>query len=335
MLLTTKIRMKEAFLKNSCGVSRITTGQIQLLNIVIETYKANFTIDSNSQVFIPTAKANQLTKNYRQILDACCIFKGYYNWDNSTCDLIIGWREEFVDFCISMMEWEFRQISKLAGKKKLNDAEKLLDWDLRPGADKNNYKQTDNSCRYYAKVQNMPRDMKKQVFKGCIDADMVNCHANLFLKYVLDNVMPEQNDFKMMLQEPEEFIRKIVDTNAFTNGIYWSEGTERCKAKRMRARLFNPKPGQRLKNIGVEWYDALANFIYDALSECGIDNSHKFFTAIEQQRIDEAVEAVGPQNVVSNMHDGLLLDGPANLDLQSLEEILSRATGMQWKCSRF
>ena len=335
MLLITKIRMKEDFLKKSCGITRMTSGQIQLLNLIIETYKSNFSIDSNSQVFIPTPNAKKLTNNYRQILDACCVFKGYHNWENSTCDLIIAWREEFIDFCIGMMEWEWKQISKIAAKKKLNDAEKKLDWDLRPGADKSNYKQTQDSCRYYAKVQNMPKEMKKKVFKGCIDADMVNCHANLFLKHVLNGEMPNNKDFRMMLEDPELFIQKIVNTNAFTNKVYWSEGTERDKAKRMRARLFNPKPGQKLKSIGVDWYDALADFIYESLSECGIQNSHKFFTAIEQERIDEAIEAIGPDSVVSNMHDGLLLDGPANLDLESLEKILAKATGMEWKCSRF
>jgi hypothetical protein len=320
-----KKKLVVEFLHNNCGIVRIRGGQVDLINKLVNLYKTSW--NSPEALYISSSEAQRMTNKYRDILDASCYFKGYSSRLEGVCDRIIGWREEFVNFCIRSWEEDFKMMRAKA------KADSAL-W-LRPGSDKANYTQTDKSCRYYAKVQNMPRKVKEGVYKGCIDADMVNCHAQLFWRHILKGDYQGNQDMQQCIESPEAFLGRISDSNAWSKEVIRQEECPRKRSKRMRSKLFNPPNQGKPRPVGCDWYDNLAQWILERLESAGIDNCHKYFTAIEQECLADAMGAVGNDNVVVNMHDGFILDSPQEVTPTEVEKILNLATGMPWKCVRY
>jgi hypothetical protein len=309
------------FLRSECGIQRIRSGQLDLIKRLQEMYRGGW--GSADEQFIRTSEAQRLTNRYREILNASCRFRGYSNRLEGVCDRVVGWREPFIDLSIKCWEEQFREMRR-------GDSS----W-LRPGANPNNYIQTDKSCRYYARVQNMPRAIKERVFRGCIDADMVNCHAQLFWRHILKGEFWGNRDMQQCIEEPEAFLGRISDSGAWTEEVCLAEDCPRKRSKRMRSKLFNPPKGGKPNPVGVKWYDDLTQWILERLESAGVDNCHKYFTAIEQERLGVAWDAVGRDTVVSNMHDGFIMDCPGpEVTTEALEEILQSATGMPWRCHR-
>lgn len=324
-----------AWLRGPNGISRVFDGQLELMDLIFKTWSAHPNIERDEQVFIPTARAKSMTNQYRKIMDSVCKRKGYHSHAGGVCDLIVAWLPQFSDHCIDLLKREL--VAVQAARRSGMDAQGApeLRWSLRPGYDKSNYKQTEESNRYYAEVQNMPREVKQRVYESYWDADMINCHAAIFSKWILGGDESGNADFDLMMAEPGAFLQKIIDTGAFTYRVWNSNDEPIKRAKRMRSKLFNPPKSGTIKRIGVEWYDDLAHWINEQLNEAGVSNAHMYFTALEQELIDLAAKAVGEENVCVNMHDGMILEPDAAIDPQEITAILESATGMKWKCRRF
>ena len=319
----------KSFLKDNCNVSRATDGMVELVEVFLSIKQSHPRIKQKDNIFYPAQKMHDKTqKHYQQIRNACCVMLHCASAEAGRCDKIVNWTPPFNELFIELAEqriaWEYKHV-------KLNEKKQKFSFQFVPGAWIHNYHKTDSSNRYYHPCQNISREEAAVIYKGCIDFDMVAAFPSIFCKVVLDEETHPMLD--LCMRDPEHFLQLIIDHDAFTQDVRESDKSPREKAKDMRSKLFHPPANGRPWPVGVIWYDNLQKFIIRKLGDkVGIEKAHLFFTAVEQEVLEQAMQFVGYRNVVRRMHDGfnaINIDDPHDV-LASIEE----ATGYRWKWSR-
>jgi hypothetical protein len=327
-LLTLRKQQIKDFIRNNSEVSRVSDGMVELVEAFLEIKQSNPRIKKKDDIFFPADKMQSFSRNYQAIRSICCVTLNCGSSFSGKCDRIINWTSEFNELFISLAEqriaWEYKNI-------RLNSKKQKFNFQFIPGAWIHNYKKTETSNRYYHPCQNLTREEAAVIYKGCLDFDMVSAFPSIFCKVVMEDETHPMLD--LCMRDPEHFLQLIIDHDAFTEDVRNSEDSPRDKAKAMRSKLFHPPANGRPWKVGVIWYDNLQRFIIRKLSDkVGIDKAHLFFTAVEQEVLEQAMECVGYKNVVRRMHDGF---NAINIDnaqdaLASIEE----ATGYKWKVNR-
>lgn len=328
----------KAFIRlNVFGVKRITPNMIKLMEVFLSFFQQHPQIDIDNEVFIPAKEMQSLVRDYQSLRDACFKMKGFHDRNNSKCDRIIGYTEQFLGLTTNILKTRFLEQNKRRTNHKLYNTLSVVNKEvckegsnrnMIPGAAVENYRTSENSARHYIWLQNLTRDMKKEIYTGLSDLDIVGCFPNIFYKEILkgecDNV-----DMQMMIHYPEQFLNMlIIDNVAQKLYPYKNLPQNRDSAKIARSRLFHPpKSGRKPKASGVEWFDNLQSYIIDNLNACGITDAHMYFTTIEQRIITQAIPVVGDNNVILRMHDGFIVDVK---DTEEVIRQLASQTGYTW-----
>ena len=316
---------------------RIGGGHLALLRLLLDAYRKG-----TDDCYIPAKEMQELTRDYALIRDCVCIMKGYHNKDESVCDRIVGWKSAFSDFVILILKEEnrtlraYRQTLKTTTTTILSVVIKEYsntdhnNIPLFPGADAMNYTNGNgNGARLYHPDQGLSKEMRRIKFSGFVDFDIEACFPNIFRRMLKENGIYEHPMFTQMCDHKDQFLRHIIDTNAFTYAMrYDYRHSVEKKAKSMRSRLFHPDSSFVLQRIGVEWYDDLGKWIAQCLRAMNVETAHMFFTTYEQAIIDKAFEVVGRDSVILRMHDGFVAD--INGDLTQILQQLNEITTFKW-----
>ena len=320
----------DTFLKSHCSAKRSSQSQRELVLQWLSIKFQHMQIEPEDQVFFPADKQERLCqRNYKSIRDAVAIMKNYSNHAEGVCDLITGWTDEFDQLFISILNSRIKLEKKQCKQKSKQQKFQFL---LIPGADESNYRKTERSNRLYHPAQNLTREQKSSIYAGMLDFDIVSCFPQIFKQHVLGPGVTHPM-LDLMLDHPDTFLQLIQDSNAYTNDVRSSGMDGRSKAKRMRSRLFHPPAEGRLRRINVRWYDDLADWIQDRLTEVtekGME--HLFFTAVEQVIIDTAMDVIGRKRVRLRMHDGFIASEIEDAD--EVLRMLESSTGFRWKCNQ-
>lgn len=326
----------KAFIRqNVFGVKRITPNMINLMEVFLSFFQRNPQIEIDDEVFIPTEVMRKCVMDYQSFRDACFKTKKFSNRQDKKCYLIVGYTEQFLGLITNILK--IRYLEQKRRRSKLNNTLYMLNKELCkessntnmiPGAVVENYRTSDNSARHYIWLQNLTRDMKKEIYTGLSDFDIVGCFPNIFFREVLKG---ECDNFymQMMIDQPEHFLNMLITDNV-AQKLYPHKHLphNRDSAKIARSRLFHPPTsGRKPKASGIDWYDDLQSYIIDNLNACGITDAHMFFTTIEQRIITQAIPVVGHDNVILRMHDGFIVN------IQDTDEIIKQLesiTGYAW-----
>lgn len=319
------------------GVKRIGKGMISLIERFVEFKKRNVKIDEAVEVFISSAEMRSYARDYAPFRDACFRMKGYSNYRNGKCDLIIGYTSAFEDLFIALLKAQLQYhlpstplylANKVCGNTNHNYD---LIGNLTPGADVSLYHQTEKSPRYYIWLQNLSKEDKKFVYEGCVDLDITACHPTIFFNEVLHR-QTDNPYMNMMIKDPDAFLNALIDAKVYKRLYpHVTVTDERAAAKDARSRLFNLQPGGLHNKSGVIWYDELQSMIIRTLEAFGISDSHKFFANHERKIVQTAIAHIGAEHVVLLMHDGLIL---RNVDPQVAAALAATTTGYAWKWAR-
>lgn len=296
------------------------------MELLYKTYRSHTKIGIDDEVFIQAAEMQDCTQQYAIIRDACCVMKGYHNRDAGICDLIIGWSTAFSDAMFIIMQEEFKSRFLSWNRSRGDQSLYILNKDF-PGVSPMNYTASDKTHRLHHRDQNIPKTMKRLLFKGCTDYDIQACFPNIFRKNILKGKSCDMIDF--MIDRPDEFLQLIIDADAFTHLLRIdTKQSSRQKAKVMRSRLFHPPAKGPLPRTGCSWYDDLGDIIGAWLHESGIEKPHLYFTMIEQEIIECAFDAFGRDDILLRMHDGFIAWGTD--DIVDKLRRLESATGYKW-----
>lgn len=345
------LSLYRSFLKDNVpSIKRIGKGHIALLQHIAEVAAQNLKIDVQDEIFIPSKTMQSLCYDYAPIRGACCIMKGYSNHLSGDCDLIVGWTEELSDLVtfilrdsVASLMISRRSVPPTLRPKQSDAAIELslyvvlsalpnfkLHNITLPGADVANYKIKETTHRPIHPLQSIPKATRSIIFKGAIEFDMAACFPNLFRKHILRGEIPEHPLFTEMVDDKNAFMDRIISTDAFTYDLKNERGTSAAKA--MRSRLFMPncKSGvPTLKNIGVQWYDELKDWIISQMQT--IDNAHLYFTLHEQVAMEEAMAVIGRETVLIRIHDGFIADLAPHISLAQAVTEMEAVTGMRWE----
>ena len=299
------------------------------MELLYNTYRSHTKIGMDDEVFVPSATMQSLTRDYVSIRNAVCVMKGYSNFADGTCDLIVGWTPAASDAMFCIMQEEFKS-RFLSWNRSREDQSLYLVIKEFPGACPMNYTSSDKTHRLHHRDQNIPKVMKRLLFKGCTDYDIQACFPNIFRKNILKDKNWEMID--LMIDRPDEFLQLIIDADAFTHLIRIdTKQSARQKAKVMRSRLFHPPAKGTLPRTGCDWYDDLGDIIAMHLRQSGIEKPHLYFTMIEQEIIECAFDAFGRDDILLRMHDGFIAWGTD--DIVDKLQRLHAATGYKWSAS--
>jgi hypothetical protein len=317
-----------------------TRGRMRVLTLCIEAFMRKNPRETDSSdpdprkryahlPFIPARSMQRLTDDYRTIRDASCELLGYSNRHQGFCDRIVGWKDGFL-----ALVWELVRVVREEGTTPSTPG-------LRPGADWNLYSAGSRSNRLYHPAQSLPSSVKRLIYGGCWDVDIVACHPRLLRRALLGRTeenlrsVAELPLLREAVEDPEAFLTRLQGERWGWWGRLKGACGGRKIAKVMRARLLNPPSEGKLRRTGVGWYDELAAQVSSAVRELarleGWSTPHLLLTALEREVILAATDAVGSDKVVLNMHDGLVLTPQAAPDAQSLATTLMEATGLAWK----
>ena len=313
------------FLQEQCGITRIASGQEEIIIIFYNLWMDARKIDSDKEIFVPSTRLKKLSKRKYQIIrDACCVMKGYSSHLEAKCNLIVGWTASFDALCFAILK---HLVSKgREGEEHYTGTIRNL---TIPGADTSEYMHTENSqYRWYHNLQNLDKEQKAIVFDGSHDFDIQACFPSIFHNNCSFWDRPEEYD--TMIEEPELFLQKIIDDDCFTYKIRTKDLTPRQKAKCMRSRLFNPPRVGKLQRTGIQWYDNLADWILETLQQNQVFDAHNWFTQKEQEYVEKAFQVIGHDNIRLRMHDGFISKPVDCIDttLQRLKEV----TNLNWTC---
>ena len=295
------------------GLKRLGKGIKEVIDLYFQKKLLYSSIKADDQVFIPSKILNQHSKkHYKRIRDSMCQMKGFSSHITGTCDLIVGWKPRFSDVVIKILKRHaIFKSGSVRNRKFYNDL---------PGADWTKYAQVSTSGRYYISYQNLSKEYRNILFKGCDDIDIKACYPSIFLSelqsYIYYNnlqtwYLTELRPLLTRLDNSDTLLAEIERADIYVHGSV--ELMPRERAKMLRSRLFNHKVNKRTgmigpnRHVGCDWYDQLSDTIYDTLLMLNIDNSHLFFSTKEQIIIQKAVDVVVRENVLLNMHDGLIL----------------------------
>lgn len=307
---------------------------ISLVELFLQFKRNKINIATEDEVFIPAALMRKHVKNYVPFREACFIMKGYSNHISGKCDLIIGYTESFDALFLELLKLQYRLSLSLplhytCPLRKLDNVHHNFEilGTLTPGADVNQYHQTDKSPRYYIWLQNIGKEQKREIYSGCIDFDITACHPMIFWKEVLKERTTNPY-MKTMIEQPEIFLQTLIDHKIHSR-LYPNKkiDNERDAAKDCRNRLFNLSLDNKHKQSGVQWYDELQDYIIKEMHEMSICEPHKFFCRHERKIIESAIDIIGEENVVLLMHDGLIVKSLTNVTINNLQQ----QTGYTWK----
>ena len=295
------------------NLKRIGKGIKEVISLYFNLKLKNSSINVNDQVFIPTSILKKHSKkHYQTIRDACCIMKGFSSHINGTCDNIVSWKPKFADVVIKIL--------KRHTCFKHNSVRNRRFYDELPGADWTKYAQVNTSGRYYISYQNLSKEYRTILFKGCDDIDIKACYPSILFRDLTDYInynilqagdLTELRPLLNRLANTDKLLQDIIDADIYVHAA--KNKTPRERAKMLRSRLFNHKINKKtaiiqpLKHLGCDWYDKLGDMIYDTLLMLNIDNSHLYFSTQEQIIIQQAIDIIKRENVLLNMHDGLIL----------------------------
>ena len=324
----------KAFIRqNVFGVKRITPNMVKLMEVFLSFFQRNPQIEIDDEVFIPAKDMQEIVREYQPFRDACFKMKGFHSRADSKCDRIVGYTDQFLGLITNILKVRYLEQKNRSRYNTLYMLNKELtkessNTNMIPGADVENYRTSDNSARHYIWLQNLTRDMKKEIYTGLSDLDIVGCFPNIFFREVLKG---QCNNFymQMMIDQPEHFLNMLI-TDSVAQKLYPHKclPQDRDSAKIARSRLFHPPTsGRKPKASGIQWYDELQSYIIDNLNTCGITDAHMFFTTIEQRIITQAIPVVGDNNVILRMHDGFIVT------IQDTEEVIKQLevlTGYAW-----
>jgi hypothetical protein len=355
MSSVTHLSLYRSFLKDNVpSIKRVGKGHIALLQYIADVAAQNLKIEATDEVFIPSKTMRSLCYDYAPIREACCIMKGYSNHLSGDCDLIIGWSEALNDLVTVILRdsvaslminrrsalqsqeglWPTKQTDVIDAISLYVANNALPNFKLHnitlPGADVANYKTKETTHRPIHPLQSIPKATRSIIFKGAIEFDMAACFPNLFRKHILRGEIAEHPLFTEMVDDKNAFMDRIISTNAFTYDLKNERGTSAAKA--MRSRLFMPncKSGiPTLKNIGVQWYDELKDWIISQMQT--IDNAHLYFTLHEQIAMEEAMAVIGRETVLIRIHDGFIADLAPHISLVQAVTEMEAVTGMRWE----
>jgi hypothetical protein len=326
----------KAFIRqNVFGHKNMTANKIKLMEAFLSFFQRNPQIKIEDEVFIPAKDMQKILREYQPFRDACFKMKGFHSKANSKCDRIVGYTDEFLGLVTNILK--VRYLEQKKRRSKLYNTQSVVslgltkessNTNMMPGAAVENYRASENSARHYIWLQNLTRDMKKEIYAGLSDLDIVGCFPNIFFREVLKG---ECNNFYMnlMIVYPEHFLNMLITDNV-AQKLYPHRRLpqDRDSAKIARSRLFHPPTsGRKPKASGIGWYDDLQHYIINNLNACGITDAHMFFTTIEQRIITQAIPVVGANNVILRMHDGFIVN------VQDTEEVISQLqsiTGYAW-----
>jgi len=331
--------------ENVPSIKRIGSGHIALMELLYKNYRSHTKIGIDDKVFVPSATMQSLTRDYVSIRDATCIMKGYSNFADGTCDLIVGWIPAFSELSIRLQTEAVKtalsirrsgeSILYLVIKEKANE-HKALSQAFFPGADLTGYAPpTDKTHRPTHWLQNMKREHRRVAFAACMDFDIQSCFPQIFRQRVLQEgtyPIAEHPFFQKMVDEPEAWIASLIAADCWTYTIrqdILNGCSLRDAAKAMRSRLFHPGKNGTLADCGWAPYDSLKDWILGCLRAREITNVHLFFTEVEQEILETAMTAAGRPHVLVRMHDGFIADGLARP--HDALVAIEAATGFKWK----
>jgi len=327
------------FLKDiSPPKSRITKNKIALVEeVFLPIIHKHLHIDKDAQIFVPSEVMQSYVREYGIIRDACFVMKGYHNYTQGVCNLIVGYTPKFEALYFSVLK-NLAAIQLKNIKNNINNRLYLVNNtfvpNLFPGACYEQYTTSDKSARLYHGAQNLPRHIKSVIYENCYDIDIVNCHASIFYNELINNrLYLVNNDFKEMMEQPEKFLQRIIKDGVH-HKIWLSfkrrmKSNDRTKAKFARSRLFYPPAsGRKPRKTGIKWYDDLQKYILDIFAQAGIDSPHLWLTKHEQQIINKAIETLGKDKIALLMHDGMIVFEVS--DYQETLDELHKETGYMW-----
>ena len=310
-------------------MKRIKQGAVDLVwTYLMLCHSHGLVIRPDDEVYLPSAQAAEMSTFYIDIREACCKMKGYHNRLEGTCDRITGWTDGLSNLYLNCLKTQLLIDKSLQLSLPLKEKRNDYHINLTPGADKSMYKHNgQTSARYYIGLQNLRRNIKSEIYEGCVDLDIVACFPQIFYKEVLKYDREANKYFNIMIDAPKFFLQMLED-----DGVTTALG---CDAKAARSRLFHPSQtvnsdGSRRQNrrSGIDWYDELAHFIVEQLRDHGVENEHLFFTGHEQRIVEAAFDEIGRENVVLRMHDGAICKDLVELEM--LCKLLEIKTGYAW-----
>lgn len=326
------------FLKDNVPqMKRISEGAVELIWTYVRlAIDHGIKINIDDEVYLEAAKARSMSRHYyTDIRDVCCNMKGYSNHITGTCDLIISWTPAFQSLVFNVLKAQIQHNRNIQLYMALKEFPNKYHINLTPGADITMYKHNpQKSARYYIGLQNIPKDMKSEIYKDYIDIDIVSCFPQIFWKEVL-HCKSDNAEMRLMIEDGEAFLQKTIDDGV---PAAFDAQNDRSGAKAARSRLFHPsssinRGGERRapRKTGIGWYDNLQSYIISKLREAGIENEHLFFTKKEQLIIDSAFDVIGRENVVLRMHDGAICKDLVEIEM--LCDLLEIKTGYRfsWK----
>lgn len=174
------------------------------------------------------------------------------------------------------------------------------------------YNNTVNSPhRWYHPLQNMPSELQRQIFKGCVNTDIVSCYASIWWHELGGKDCDLERAWLLNPMHKDEMYRILMrDFNLST--------TE--EAKTLRTTLTSDYRNGHRYTSGVEWFDALHDRILEDVYRWAKDNgmrhptAHKVFTHFEATIVQRMVTA---GDEVLLMHDGVVF---SDVDVQALKD---------------
>ena len=326
------------FLKHNVPqMKRISEGAVELVWTYVRlAIDHGVVISIDDEVYLAASEARSMSKQYYiEIREVCCIMKGYHNRLEGVCDRIVSWTPAFQSLVFNVLKAQIQHNRNIQLSVALKEIPNKYHINLTPGADPAMYKHNpQKSARYYIGLQNLPKDMKSEIYKDYIDIDIVSCFPQIFWKEVL-HCKSDNAEMRLMIEDGEAFLQKTIDDGV---PAAFDAQNDRSGAKAARSRLFHPsssinRGGERRspRKTGIGWYDNLQSYIISKLREAGIENEHLFFTKKEQLIIDTAFDIIGRENVVLRMHDGAIVKDVKNVDMLCFKLAIETGYNFAWK----
>lgn len=165
--------------------------------------------------------------------------------------------------------------------------------------------------RWYHPLQNIPSEQQRQIFKGCINVDIVSCYASIWWHELGGKDCDLDRAWLLNPQHKDEMYRILMrDFNLKT--------TE--EAKTVRTTLTSDYRNGHRYETGVQWFDALHDRILEDVYRWARENgmrhptAHKVFTHFEQTVVQRMLTA-GDEKLL--MHDGVIF---SDVDIKTLKD---------------
>lgn len=276
-------------------IKKITSNLINFVHHLLNLWVRRSELSHEHYYVQNSTHFQTIYRNYEIVREYCVQMKGFSNYIQNEADLMVGWKNNFVQFA---KLWIIETQSYLQTG---NNCIYAL------GADRTKY-QKNTKGRCYDWRINIKKNIRKLLFEDCYDIDIAAAHPNIFYYDVLMGARNHPN-MDMMIHQPAKFLNKITKSNIHHFEIKYSNETPQKKAKQFRSRLFYPmKDGQlkRLNRTGCKWYDDLGEFIFQVYKMRNIKNPEDILTGLERKYIDGFINKINKNDVLLLCHDGFI-----------------------------